>query len=114
MSIKEAILAQEKLQELRRWEENFKKVDWSGQKYCLSSQVKLERLCFCGQQYQGAKNYHEAPPWFLQDVQHEISISLVKDAVEKASKKVKDELTLKIENCLDELNNLLFPSNPNE
>ncbi|MCB1116908.1 MAG: hypothetical protein KDK71_10615, partial [Chlamydiia bacterium] len=77
-----------KREELKSWWSlKLKEVGWGDGNHILRVDVpRPSMIAFCGQAYAGAKNYHDAPTWFAECVQHEMqqeSARMTQQAYEK-------------------------------
>jgi len=107
MSIEAAIMAEKKLSELRSWYalgSTFAAYDCQNHKLRVDINVGL--ATFCGQQYAGASNYHDAPKWFNELVVSELE-KKVAECVKAAYEQEVARLAGIIEDNIAETNRLL-------
>lgn len=84
MSLEQAIAAERQLQQLRSWRSLRELTDsQSHNPYTLRGDINLSLLCYCGQAFAGATNYHDAPE-FLRDAVRKKLEGFVPNAVELA------------------------------
>lgn len=97
MSIEQAIEAESKLRELVNWRALGHTVAQYDQKHhALRMDLAVSNtFAYCGQQYEGSKNYHDAPKWFTGEVLSELQKD-VESAVERAYQRVTSDLRAKV------------------
>lgn len=88
-----------KRQALKAWWANQEKIDCIGcTPYALRVDVcRPSMVAYCGQEYSGAKNYHDAPKFFIESVRLEMQ-SEAKKIVRQAYEKEMAKLNAQIEN----------------
>jgi len=102
MSIQQAIEAEAKLRELVNWRALGRTIaDYDQTCHTLRMDLCVSNtFAYCGQQYAGSKNYHDAPKWFTDEVLAELKKD-VEAAVERAYQRVTAGLRDKVSSELD-------------